>query len=111
MKKALAILGTWALTLGGIVAVKSQSGSTQASAPPDHVPTTPPGADCLGGDPLCKHTLSVPANPLAYAELLQNEAAARWQNNVNNCIVGAPYGEGHAHAARAQVLDTAMPAA
>src|SRR5437588_5722070 len=69
-------------------------GRTQASAPPDHVPTTPhstvPPDNCLGSDPLCKQLLPVPAGPLAYAQVLQNEAAARWQNNVNNCIVGAP---------------------
>src|SRR5438477_12000857 len=38
MKKALAILGTWALTLGGIVAVTSQSGSTQVPAPFSDLP-------------------------------------------------------------------------
>jgi hypothetical protein len=86
---------------------------TQASAPPDHVPTTPhsavPPDNCLAADPLCKQLLPVPAGPLAYAQVLQNEAAARWDNNVNNCIVGAPYGEGEAHAADVQLLDTANP--
>src|SRR5437764_6876839 len=83
-------------------------GRTQASAPPDNVPTTPPGGNCLANDPLCQHVLAVPINPLVYAEVLQNEAAARWQNAAlnNNCIVGAPYGEGRAHAARVQLLDT-----
>src|SRR5207302_7198050 len=88
-------------------------GRTQASAPPDHVPTTPhstvPPDNCLTTDPLCKALIPVPAGPLAYAQVLQNEAAARWQNNVNNCIVGAPYGEGEAHAADVQLLDTANP--
>jgi hypothetical protein len=88
-------------------------GRTQASAPPDHVPTTPhsavPPDNCLAADPLCKQVLAVPAAPLAYAQVLQNEAAARWDGNVNNCIVGAPYSEGQAHAADVQLLDTANP--
>src|SRR5438270_3430284 len=78
----------------------------QTSAPPDHVPTTAPGAVCAAGDPLCQNLISIPAAPLAYAEVLEARAAARWQDNVNNCIVGAPYGEGRSSAARVQLLDT-----
>src|SRR5207302_1564617 len=85
---------------------------TQASSPPDHVPTTPhsavPPDVCKPDDPLCKQLIPVPAGPLAFAQVLQNEAASRWQPPLhppnadptladgpgNNCIVGAPYGEG-----------------
>src|SRR5437764_13723929 len=83
----------------------------QASAPPDHVPTTPPGASSNAVDALCQSLLQVPVNPLLYAQVLQDKAAARWADNVNNCIVGAPYGEGQASAARVQLLDTTGAAA
>src|SRR5207237_8484789 len=80
---------------------------TEASSPPDHVPTTPhstvPPDNCLASDPLCKALIPVPGGPLVFAQVAQNEAASRWQPPLhppnadptgtdgadNNCIVGA----------------------
>ena len=39
MKRAVAILGTWALAVSGIVAITAQSGSTQVPAPFSALPT------------------------------------------------------------------------